>query len=276
MPIVAMTYEAGSQGKEIGQQVAERLGLEPVCHEKFEQQVADRLQADGALVRHYLQGRSGLLERWKADQDALAAFTAEQVYDLAARGNVMLRGWGATHLLRPVAHALCVRVCAPIAHRLKVLKEELGISEEEARENIAQNDAAHAATMRTFGRGVRESVSQYDLVLNSARVPVADCVDEISRLSRNPAFQETAESRARLTALHREAQVRAALRGDAATSVMGPFVGVIPDPHNGHVSLMGAVQTYELKVDVERVVSALPWVSHVENRLHVVGPCRLE
>ena len=179
----------------------------------------------------------------------------------------MLRGWGATHLLRPVAHALCVRICAPFAHRLKVLMEELDIGEEEARASIAQNDAAHAATLRAFGRGVRENASQYDLVLNSARVPVADCVAEISRLSGNPAFQETAESRAKLTALHREAQVRAALRADAATSVMGPFVGVVADSHNGRVALMGAVQTYGLKLDVERVVAALQWVSHVENRL---------
>ena len=59
MSIVAMTYEAGSQGKEIGRQVAQRLGLEPVCHKMFERHVADKLQADGALVSHYLRGGAG-------------------------------------------------------------------------------------------------------------------------------------------------------------------------------------------------------------------------
>jgi len=271
MPIIAMTQEAGSHGKEVAQQVAEKLGLELVCHRVFEQHVADKLHEDRSLVHRFLQGKPGLLERWKTDHGALSAYTAEQIFEIATHGNVLMRGWGATYLLRPVAHVLCVRICAPIAHRLKVLMERLGISEDKARAAIAANDAARATTISALAPSERDDASDYDLVLNSARVPVAECVAEIVRLVGEPAFQETVESRARLAALRREAQVRGALRADATTSGTNSFVKVITDPHDGCIALEGAVQTYDQKRDTERVVAGLSWVSSVENRLHVVG-----
>jgi cytidylate kinase len=270
MPIVAMTYEAGSQCKEVARQVAEELGLELICHTAFEQHVADRLHADRDLVHRFLQGRPGLIERWRTDQGALADYAAEQIYDLAARGNVLLHGWGATRLLRPVAHVLCVRVCAPIGHRISVLMKQLGIGEEEACEKITEHDAARATRMRALAPDEPVNPTAYDLVLDTARIPVAECVTEVARLVNTPVLQETAESRARLAGLRREAQVRAALRADAATSGVAPFVKVVTDLHDGRIALEGAVQTYELRGDTERVVAALPWVSSVENRLHVV------
>ena len=181
MPIIAMTQEAGSHGKEVAQQVAEKLGLELVCHRVFEQHVADKLHEDRSLVHRFLQGKPGLLERWKTDHGALSAYTAEQIFEIATHGNVLMRGWGATYLLRPVAHVLCVRICAPTAHRLKVLMERLGISEDKARAAIAANDAARATTISALAPSERDDASDYDLVLNSARVPVAECVAEIVR-----------------------------------------------------------------------------------------------
>jgi len=271
MPIIAMTQESGSHGKEVAQQVAEKLGLELVCHRVFEQHVADKLHAEGTLVHRFLQGKPGLLERWKTDHSALSAYTVEQIYEIAACGNVLMRGWGATHLLRPVAHVLCVRICAPIAHRLKVLMDRLGIGEDKARTVISTNDAARATTMYALAPSEPDDATEYDLVLNSARVPVEECVAEIIRLVGEPAFRETAESRARLAALHREAQVRAALQADATTSGVSPFVRIITDPQSNRIALEGAVDTYDQKGNTERVVTGLRWVSGVENRLHVVG-----
>jgi hypothetical protein len=149
--------------------------------------------------------------------------------------------------------------------------KQLGIGEEEACEKIAEHDAARATRMRAFAPDEPGDTSAYDLVLDTARVPVAECVAEITRLVSEPVLQETAESRVQLAALRREAQVRAALRADTATSGVAPFVKVITDPHDGRIALEGAVQTFELKGNTERVVAALPWVSSVENRLHVMG-----
>lgn len=271
MSIIAMTQEAGTQCKEVARQLADELGLELVCHKLFEQQVADKLHADGNLVHRLLQGKTGLLERWKTDQGALAAYTAEQIYERAARGNVLLCGWGATFLLRPVAHVLCVRICAPIQHRINVLMEGLGIGEEQARSIIAENDAARLATMHVLAPGEADDACEYDVVLNTARVPVAECVDDIARLVGDPVLQETAASRAKLAALRREAQVRAALRADVTTSRISLFVRIIADPQSNRIALEGAVDTYDQKGNTERVVAGLRWVSGVENRLHVVG-----
>jgi len=54
------------------------------------------------------------------------------------------------------------------------------------------------------------------------------------------------------------------------------LVKVIAEPLGSRIALEGAVHTHAQKHDTERVVAGLPWVSSVENRLHVVGPCRME
>ena len=76
-------------------------------------------------------------------------------------------------------------------------QERLGLNDAVlARREIERNDAAHSGTMhRLFGIDWG-SPSLYAIVLNTARVPVADCVDHIVRLTQSPAFEETTSSRA--------------------------------------------------------------------------------
>jgi len=58
---------------------------------------------------------------------------------------------------------------------------------------------------------------QYDVSLNTERVPIGECVEEVLKLVRDPAFAETDESRAALENLSLAAHVRAALRNDPRT-----------------------------------------------------------
>ena len=64
-------------------------------------------------------------ERLTADRDSMAVYTAEEVLATAAKGNVVVRGWGATCLLRPVPHVVCVRITWPLAMRVEWLTKEL-------------------------------------------------------------------------------------------------------------------------------------------------------
>ena len=61
-------------------------------------------------VDHLLEGKASLLERWKIDSKRLPRYTAEEILELAAKGNVLIRGWGAAYLLRAVPRGVCVRI----------------------------------------------------------------------------------------------------------------------------------------------------------------------
>ena len=110
----------------------------------------------------------------------MAVYTAEEVLEAAARGNVVLRGWGATCLLRPVPHVPCVRIMRPFDKRVQWLMEQLDTDDADVAEaEIRRSDQANAARMHEqFGVHWGDPVL-FDLVLNTDRLSVDSCVQQI-------------------------------------------------------------------------------------------------
>lgn len=199
MTVIAMTREMGTRGKDIASGLADRLGLEIVHHQIVERHVAERLDIDESTVHRFLEGQPSLMERWKIDRKRVARFTEEEVIERAIAGKVIIRGWGAAQLLQDIPHVISVRVCAPIETRTREMVQRLALSDRSAAlHEIEQNDAAHDRLIRDrFLKDWRDPLG-YDLVLNTARLPVELCVDHLERLAHNPMFEETRELRALL------------------------------------------------------------------------------
>ena len=263
MPVIAMNQEMGSQGKLVAEKLAEELGLDIVRHQIIDH-VAQKMHVRKSMLQRFLQGKAGLLERWGTDEASLALFKVEEILDLAAKGNVIIRGWGATHVLRPIPHIPCVRVGAPFVTRLKWLMNSLGSDDEDmVAQEIRHSDAAHRANMQhQFGVGWGEPM-QYDLTLNTERLSVATCVEMIKELLKRPEFKETPESRAKLANLTLEYHVRAALRASPKTA----DVKVSVSADNGKVTMEGIVASTEERHAIAEVVKHVPEVKGVENNL---------
>ena len=119
MPVIALTQGMGSLAMDVAEQLARDLQLTTLQHEVGEQ-VANRMHVSKSLINRLREGKAGTIERLTADRDSIAIYTAEEVLEAAARGNIVLRGWGATCLLRPVPHAVCVRILRPFAKRVRM------------------------------------------------------------------------------------------------------------------------------------------------------------
>lgn len=213
MPIIALTREMGSRGKDVAAQLGEALGLPVIYHEVIDH-LADRMRVRRSHVTRLLEGGASLVERMTADRTSLFLYSADEIVAACLKGNgAIVRGWGATHLLRDISHVVTARVCAPRELRVQRMMERLNTSDAElVAEEVHRSDEAHAAIMRR-NFGVQWSDPEhYDLVLNTARVGVAECVDEILRLVRSPEFAETERSRRQLEDLALSARVWAALR----------------------------------------------------------------
>ena len=263
MPVIAMNQEMGSQGKFVAEKLAEELGLEIVRHEIIDH-VAQKMHLRKSALQRFLEGKAGLLERWGTDEASLALFKVEEILELAAKGNVIIRGWGATHVLRPIPHIPCVRVGAPFATRLKWLMNSLGTDDEDmVAEEIRHSDMAHRANMQhQFGVGWGEPM-QYDITLNTERLSVATCVEMIKELLKRPEFKETPESRAKLANLTLEYHVRAALRAHAKTA----DVKILITADSGKVRLEGISASTEERHDITEIVGHAPGVKSVDNKL---------
>jgi len=262
MPIIAITREMGSLGKDVARGLGEALGLPVIYHEVIDN-LADRMRLRKSHVIRLLDGSAGLLERLTADKTSLSIFTADEIYGIAAQGTgAVIRGWGATHLLRDVPHAVCVRVCAPFELRKRRMMERLECEDEaQIAEEIRNNDEAHGAIMRRHFAVSWTDSEHYDLVLNTKRVTVDGCVSEVLALVRSPQFVETEQARRRLEDLALAARVRAALRRVPETRE----ARVLVSSEAGRVTLSGAGSTDEMLAFVE-VASAVPGVRDVAYR----------
>jgi len=274
MTIIAMTREMGSLGKDVAEGLARELGLKLLYHEIIDA-VSEKMHLPQNVITRFLQGKEGPIEGLRVDRDALSLYTAEEVLDLASQGNLMIRGWGATCLLRPVSHVVCVRVCAPLELRTRRIMERLGIDDPElAQAEIKHSDAAHAAAMLSrFGIDWQDS-THYDLVLNTERVSVADCIEQITALSKRPAFQETAESHAELLNLSLSAHLHASLRKNPTTRGIRISIADGRNGDAGNVVLRGIVLNDAERRLVEVLATRSPGVRKVVNQLKVMADHR--
>jgi cytidylate kinase len=266
MAVIAMTQEMATLGKDVALGLCEALGLQQVRHEVGDV-VAGRMQVKKALIRRIREGKASTVERWAADEKTISIFTAEEVLDLAVKGNVLIRGWGATQILRPVAHVPCIRICAPMEVRIKRLMERLETDDEGlARHEIEVDDHARQSRISEHFNVTWGDPVLYDLTLNTERIPVAQCVDQIVALARSPAFQETAASRGHLEDLAVRARARGALKADPRTA----GIDITVEVESGLVHLRGIVMDEGEKSLCAGIVGALPGVKGVENQLRTM------
>lgn len=270
MPVIAMTQEMGSLAKDVSLQLAQAGHLAIMRHEVLEN-VAGRMHVPGSLISRLREGKAGLVERLTTDKERVAVYTAQEVFDLADKGNIVLRGWGATCLLRPVRHVLRVRVTRPFRQRVAWLMEHLGTDDESfAEAEVRRSDDAHASRMHDqFGVTWGDPLL-YDLVLNTDRVSVESCVEQIRQLASRPEFQETAESRAMLADLALNARIRAALKDHESTR----DININIESKNGKAVLSGIVINAHESAEAARVASAVAGIVSVDNQLRLMASSR--
>jgi cytidylate kinase len=271
MPVIALTQGMGSLAQDIAEQLALELQIATLQHEVGER-VADKMHVSKSLINRLRQGKAGTLERLTADRESMALYSAEEVLEAAARGNVVLRGWGATCLLRPVPHVPCVRIMRPLAQRVQWLMAELDTDDADLAEaEILRSDRANSARMHEqFGVNWGDPVL-FDLVLNTDRLSVDTCVQQIKALLVRPEFAETDASRALVKGMALQAHVRAALRAHATTHHVDIMIEGVDD----RIVLRGIVINAEERAAAEQVAAAVPGVAAVDNQLRVMATSRL-
>ncbi|WP_353153265.1 cytidylate kinase-like family protein [Herminiimonas fonticola] len=271
MPVIAMTQEMGSLAKDIAVHLAQTQNLAVIRHEIIDH-LAEKMDLSKSVIRRLREGKAGFVDRITTDDESMALYTAEEVFELARKGNVVLRGWGATCLLRPVPHVVTVRITRSMSKRVEWLMEHLGIDDADfAEAEIHRSDAAHAARMQQQFGVVWGDPILYDLVLNTDRLSIESCASQILNLASRPEFQESAASRAVLENMALEAHVRAALRGNPASH----DVRVTIEANAGRIVLSGIVLQADELSAAEKVVAGVAGVVSVDNQLRLMANSKL-
>ena len=185
MAIITISRQNGSLGDEIADALATRLGTEVISRkyalENFFGEInpgtLDRLNESAKFFATTLPGSN------RTYSDILV----ERIREIASKSkdkDVIILGMGGSVLLAGFPGALHIRVTASETTRLNTIARKYHIKADEAIEVLNIADRKHKKFVKTvYGKDITEP-EQFDLILNTDRLSVDECVDAIIELAR--------------------------------------------------------------------------------------------
>ena len=177
MNVITITREYGAGGGEVARKLAEALGWELLDRELLHQAAEVEHVPDAELER--------LDEKALTMGDRFRLHPPHQKYlhglkavveTAAERGNVVLVGRAARHLLSERPGTLHLRLVAPKLWRAQRMSQVESWSLDESLARCTETDRVRSRFARYFFGDKATQSAQYDLVFNTERVPLDDVV----------------------------------------------------------------------------------------------------
>ncbi len=181
MTVIAMTHETGTQGREIAARLAQRLGVDFADEHFLGQRIADRMVRDKGHFPAGLDQVSVLGDCLRIVGRGLRSCATDEIMELAAYDNILMRGWGAASLLSETTHTFRIRLYAPMRARLRVVAARKPAAEARALQDlIEQSDASLSSNLEPVLGADWRTAKHYHLVLNTDLQSVDASVDRIA------------------------------------------------------------------------------------------------
>jgi cytidylate kinase len=207
MTIVALSIEPGTRGRTFAAALARCLGVALADRRAFERNIAMRSDFGDKKLALFDGGSARFAANWRIREEDLAMRLREEMLQTAAHGNVLIVGWSAAAILRPLRHVACVSVRARQGYRAANIQRQLAFTEiETARLEVESEDALITRfVQRIFSSDWRDP-DLYNLVLDGERVNAPLALSIIDLLTKGPQYQENSETRATVDAQLRSLQ----------------------------------------------------------------------
>jgi cytidylate kinase len=199
MPIVTLSHEIGAGGPEIGQELAERLGLHYVDQELISE-AALRYGLQEEKLSSLDESKPSFFERFDAETRRYITVLQTALYEFAEKDRVVLMGRSGQWLLRGIPHVCRVRVMAPFDLRVKHLGKRLsGQTGEHTNPRMVhdmarRDDAEKVRRMRYLHEVDVRDPALYDLVINTEKLSIDAAVELIAGALLRPGMATTPAS----------------------------------------------------------------------------------
>ncbi len=185
MRAITISREYGAGGGEVARRLAEALGWELLDRELLHEAARIEHIPDAELAR--LDERAvSLADRFRIHppHERYLRGLSEAARQAARRGNVVLVGRGARHLLGEMPDVFHLRLVAPRPWRVERIARIEDLPSEVARVRCLEADRSRQLFMRYFFGDAALRPDQYDLVVNAAWVPLEEVVDALAAIIR--------------------------------------------------------------------------------------------
>ncbi|GMV14162.1 MAG: hypothetical protein AMXMBFR56_23860 [Polyangiaceae bacterium] len=190
-PMIVMSREYGARGAEVGRLAAQRLNFQ-FHSQELVHEVAKQARVRQQLVASLDERARDDIEQWVSElmdggtfspTDYLRNLT-KVILSFGRHGKGVIVGRGAQYILDP-KRTLRVRAFAPLDARVRRIATRDGLGRGDARTKILRIDSERTAFYRQHFDRDQSDPHDYDLLLNTATLPVDACVDMVVRAFRS-------------------------------------------------------------------------------------------
>jgi cytidylate kinase len=195
--VITIGREFGSGGRQVGEKLAEELGiafydkslihlavaksgLDPITIEKAEEEATSRFLFYLALGGYVSSGVFSQVNVPISDQVYFAQSKA--IEELASQGSCVIIGRCANYILRDRPRSVRVFVYGTVKDRLRRIVEEYGIPREEAESKMTKMDKGRANYYQHYTDEIWGNVRSYDLAINTSFTGIDGAVSLIRTL----------------------------------------------------------------------------------------------
>ena len=190
--VITISRQYGSGGREIGTQLAQRLGIpfydKALCAEAAKRSGFDGFfleqaeQQEGRKLSYLFQSNSYSFCRSLGDQTFLVLATT--IRDLAEQSPCILVGRGANRILSDRNDALHVYLYADRQTRLKRIVAQYGVPAEQAEKVLHDIDRARAVYLKDYTDQTMGQAENYHLCLDSGALGIEHTVKILEAVYR--------------------------------------------------------------------------------------------
>jgi len=259
MAVVTISRGLGSEGHTLATGLAEKLGYEVVSREDVVGAAA-RYGVPEARLQEALLEAPTFWDRLTLGRARYLAFVRAALCERAVQDRIVYEGNAGHLLLRGVPHVVCIRILAPVSHRVEVAKQRFGMTDDEAARHVENADRQRESWAQNLYGADCWDPALFDLVVNLRTLSVAGAVDAAATVVSRPEFAPNDASRKAMSDLLLESRVSAALAADADT--LSAEVRVQAD--GGVVTLHGRASMVDAVIAVARGVEGVTKVDHLD------------
>ncbi len=210
MAIITISRGSYSRGQEVAEKLAQCLGYKCIAHEVIAA-ASKEFNITEAEIEKAVAKAPPISNLFVYGKEKYVAYLQKVLLHHLQKDDVVYHGPAGHFFARGIKHVIKIRVITALEERIRLVREQRGISRREALELLKRLDENRKKWSKQLFGVYSWSPELYDLIVNVRKDTVDEVVNFICQTARLDEFRTTPDSRQAMEDLILAADIKAAL-----------------------------------------------------------------